>query len=183
MDIHQVELDTITPSQYSSMCMTLGRPLTARQEDALAPNNSNIDNTPAKQRQQQPVSVLEPLPGTLLPANWHLIYFPQRLQETELASDGYERDWQPPPPFERRVWAGGRLRWWPDNPLRVGDRVQQETRCSSVEAKHGKRGAMALVWTARLLKTIHGSAVQDERCLAYMPTGAATTVDPKVVER
>ncbi|RKP24983.1 HotDog domain-containing protein [Syncephalis pseudoplumigaleata] len=140
-----VELDTITASQYTSMCMTLDRPLPPR---------------PC------------PLPacGTPLPANWHLAYFPARLRESQLAADGYEPEWQPPPPFDRRVWASGRLKWWPANALRIGDRAQQETRCRSVNVKEGSVGTTVFVTTEQLVRNARGPVLTDERCLAYMST-------------
>jgi 3-methylfumaryl-CoA hydratase len=174
-----VEVDTITPTAFVSMSLTLGRPL----EESTA-EWPNLDaETP-------PITTLEPPIGTPLPPNWHLIYFPPRLTEAQLASDGYETKWQPPPPFNRRVWAGGRLRWWwPESALRVGDRVRQETRCTAVETKRSAYGDMALVWTEKLLQTERGLAVRDERCIAYLPelsheSGSARPIrNTKIIKR
>ncbi|KAI8052127.1 HotDog domain-containing protein [Syncephalis plumigaleata] len=152
MNKYTVELDTITASPYTSMCMTLNRPLSTRASS-----------------------------GTPLPLNWHLAYFPARLRESQLASDGYEPQWQPPPPFERRVWASGKLKWWPNNPLCIGDRAQQETRCLSVDVKQGNLGTTIFVTTEQTTKNVHGPTVTDERCLAYMSTEVDPIPKPKLV--
>ncbi|KAI9590936.1 hypothetical protein BDF19DRAFT_417852 [Syncephalis fuscata] len=179
----EIQLDTITPSQYTLMCMTLDRPISTRKEQLVAAVGTDTNNKLSALSANDFVDVLEPASGTPLPRNWHLAYFPQHLRETELASDGYESNWQPPPPFERRVWASGRMEWWPNNALCVGDRVQRETRCSSVKIKQSNQGTTAFVTIERLIKNANGPTVMDEQCIAYLPTGTASLVKPKHILR
>jgi 3-methylfumaryl-CoA hydratase len=51
----------------------------------------------------------------------------------------------PPVPLLRRIWAGGRLYWEAENPLRVGDRLQRESRIESVTHKAGRTGDLVFV--------------------------------------
>ncbi|KAI8643684.1 hypothetical protein BD408DRAFT_341918, partial [Parasitella parasitica] len=60
--------------------------------------------------------------GTILPPTWHLAYFPSRVPESKLASDGYEQDWSPPFPHLHRMWASGELSWNQRQPIKSRSR-------------------------------------------------------------
>ncbi|KAI9785889.1 MAG: hypothetical protein M1835_003213 [Candelina submexicana] len=47
----------------------------------------------------------------LLPPAYHLVYFPPAVPSCQLLPDGTDPLQAPGPPFVRRMWAGGRVRW------------------------------------------------------------------------
>ncbi|KAJ3167035.1 hypothetical protein HK101_011818 [Irineochytrium annulatum] len=106
--------------------------------------------------------------GQPLPPVWHLVLFPPRIPEGDLAPDGYDQDLAPPEPFRKRMWAGGSFEWIKGNELRIGQRVEQKLTVEKVEEKKGARGDMVLVWQKREVSNEKGLAVAERRCLAYM---------------
>ena len=109
-----------------------------------------------------------PTPGTVVPATYHHIYFPPRTLESDLAPDGFEKDFHPPEPFVERMWAGARLEFNPVNPLRVGDEANMVTRVNRIETKQGGRlGDSVLVWLDKDIHNAQGWAVHEQRCLVY----------------
>ncbi|KAL2809480.1 HotDog domain-containing protein [Aspergillus granulosus] len=52
-----------------------------------------------------------------LPAGHHLVYFPPQVTLSELLPDGTDTLHTPGSPFNRRLWAGGRVRFPATNPL------------------------------------------------------------------
>ena len=60
--------------------------------------------------------------STVLPPLWHWLYFLPQQRQSEIGPDGHPRrgGFLPPVPLPRRMWAGGRLCWLPENPLLVG---------------------------------------------------------------
>ena len=73
-------------------------------------------------------------------------FLPQHRQ-SEIGPDGHAKrgGFLPPVPLPRRMWAGGRLRWLPENPLVVGDAVQRISRIESVTHKAGRTGDLLFV--------------------------------------
>ncbi|KAF2963785.1 hypothetical protein GQX73_g9804 [Xylaria multiplex] len=57
------------------------------------------------------ISERPPPDGTAVPPGYHLVYFTPSGIEDELGADGTDARYNPPPPFTRRMWAGGRMRW------------------------------------------------------------------------
>ena len=80
---------------------------------------------------------------TVLPPLWHWLYFLPQQRQSEIGPDGHAKlgGFLPPVPLPRRMWAGGRLVWLPENPLRVGDAVQRISRIESVTHKAGRAAA------------------------------------------
>ncbi|KAL1747572.1 hypothetical protein HDZ31DRAFT_61194 [Schizophyllum fasciatum] len=62
-----------------------------------------------------------PQAGEPLPHGHHLTFFYPRSAEANLRPDGTDGSFCPPPPFVRRMWAGGSMSWDNAHPLRVGD--------------------------------------------------------------
>ncbi|KAG9294975.1 hypothetical protein G9A89_017769 [Geosiphon pyriformis] len=109
-----------------------------------------------------------PPEGTPVPPNYHLAYFPPRVYESQLADDGYVTTHSPPSPFLRRMWAGGELSFNNQNPLRVGQIVNMETRCRDIKLKNGSQGESVFVWVDRDLSNENGWSMRDTRCLVYI---------------
>ncbi|KAL9098693.1 MAG: hypothetical protein Q9163_005696 [Psora crenata] len=102
--------------------------------------------------------------GTPLPPGYHLAYFTPAVCTGELGLDGIDVSYSPSPPFTRRMWAGGRLRWEKDNPLRVGDEATEATRLVSAEAKVTRNGEeMIVVGIEKTFANARGRALVDRR--------------------
>jgi len=76
----------------------------------------------------------------------------------------------------RRMWAGGRLQWRPENPLRVGDAVQRISRIGSVTHKAGRTGDLLFVLVKHEVHNAVGLALTEEHDIVYR--AAAQPGDP-----
>ena len=119
-----------------------------------------------------------PLPRTALPPLWHWLYFLPMHPAGELGEDGHARrgGFLPPVPLPRRMWAGGRLRWNLDNPLRVGDALRRDSRIASVGGKSGRSGELVFVTVVHELHNAQGLALTEEHDIVYR--GAPQPGDP-----
>ncbi|KAI9304832.1 hypothetical protein BJ944DRAFT_146404, partial [Cunninghamella echinulata] len=107
--------------------------------------------------------------GTELPPGWHLAYFPPRCPESSLSKDGYEQDWKPPSPFDHRLWAGGQVRWHPNNRLRVGQKVSMHSQLRKVNYRPGgKRGDALFTWVDKTINNDDGWSVSESRCWVFV---------------
>ncbi|CRK26599.1 hypothetical protein BN1708_014593 [Verticillium longisporum] len=107
-------------NQLQKLSLTLGRRRLARDLD---------------------VSISAPPTGTPLPHGYHLVYFTPNGIEGELGADGTDKTFNAPAPFSRRMWAGGKMTWPArEQPIRVGDEVEERTRLLSATAKTSRRG-------------------------------------------
>ena len=108
-----------------------------------------------------------PAEGTELPPLAHWLYFlPQALQR-EIGADGHPRrgGFLPPVALPRRMWAGGRLA--NRHPIRVGDAVTRRSTIKSVDAKHGRSGALVFVTVLHEVLNAHGVAITEEHDIVY----------------
>lgn len=111
-----------------------------------------------------PVGRDTPVKGTPLPPGYHLVYFTPSAFESELGSDGSDRTFNPPPPFTRRMWAGGDMVWSRYNLLRVGDVVTETTRVVKADPKRMHDGTdMIVVGVEKTFKNENGTALVDRR--------------------
>ncbi|WP_371134146.1 MaoC family dehydratase N-terminal domain-containing protein [Polaromonas sp.] len=110
-----------------------------------------------------------PEAGTPLPPLWHWLYFVPQPRQSELGSDGHAKrgGFLPPVPLPRRMWAGGRLRWHPDNSLVVGDVVKRISRIESVTHKAGRTGDLLFVLVKHELHDAKGLALSEEHDIVY----------------
>lgn len=113
---------------------------------------------------------MQPVPkGTPIPPCWHHIYFPPRTREVDLASDGYETDYFPPPPYSQRMWVGASMHWNQSNVLAVDDEATMSTSLDDAQEKHGRMGLSAMVWIKKDISNEKGFSMQENRCLVYHP--------------
>ena len=111
-----------------------------------------------------------PLMGsTVLPPLWHWLYFLPKQRQSEIGPDGHPKrgGFLPPVPLPRRMWAGGRLRWLPENPLLVGDAVQRISRIDSVTHKAGRTGDLLFVVVKHEVQNAKGLALTEEHDIVY----------------
>ena len=123
-----------------------------------------------------------PIDGSVLPPLAHWLYFlPQALQR-EIGADGHPKrgGFLPPVPLPRRMWAGGRLAFV--HPIRVGEPVTRRSTITSVDAKHGRSGALVFVTVQHEIVNAQGVAVREEHDIVYRDApapGAAAPVPPQ----
>jgi 3-methylfumaryl-CoA hydratase len=72
-----------------------------------------------------------------------------------------------PPVLPRRMWAGGRLRWEPANPLCVGQQVQRRSSIRSVKHKAGRSGELLFVLVEHQYHNARGLALTEEHDIVY----------------
>jgi 3-methylfumaryl-CoA hydratase len=110
-----------------------------------------------------------PVPGTTLPPLWHWLYFLPQHRQSELGPDGHARrgGFLPPVPLPRRMWAGGRLQWLPENPLVVGDAVRRISSIESVTHKAGRTGDLLFVLVKHEVHNAKGLALSEEHDIVY----------------
>lgn len=113
----------------------------------------------------------DPLPvaGTPLPALWHWLYFLPHHRQSEIGEDGHAKrgGFLPPVPLPRRMWAGGRLKWEPDNPLKVGEAVERTSTIVSVTHKAGRSGELVFVLVRHEVRNVWGLALTEEHDIVY----------------
>ncbi|KAI9025184.1 hypothetical protein CLU79DRAFT_78749 [Phycomyces nitens] len=109
-----------------------------------------------------------PTPDTEIPPTWHHVYFPPRTPEDELALDGYETDFFPPPPFVQRMWAGATLSWNTENPLRIGQQATMSTTLDKAEYQQGRMGESVFVHLGKNISNDQGWSMKEERSLVYL---------------
>ena len=98
--------------------------------------------------------------GAALPPGWHWVYFNEAVPRSGLAPDGHETrgDFLPPVPLERRMWAGGRLRF--HRPLRLGEEAERVSTVERVTPKEGRSGSLVFVTVSH---RIQGPDVQNSK--------------------
>jgi 3-methylfumaryl-CoA hydratase len=118
-------------------------------------------------------------PGMVLPPLWHWLYFLPAYRQSELGADGHPRlgGFLPPVPLPRRMWAGGRLRWFQENPVMVGDAVRRVSRIESVRHKAGRTGDLLFVLVKHEVHNAKGLAITEEHDIVYR--AAAQPDDPQ----
>ncbi|KMW68145.1 hypothetical protein BDDG_12608 [Blastomyces dermatitidis ATCC 18188] len=101
--------DYLTPQQSHLLNLSLTGfvPTTATANNAQLPPTSATTTTSTL-----PSSALNPPP---MPAGHHLVYFPPQVPTSQLLPDGTDILHYPGPPFNRRMWAGGWVRWRSNN--------------------------------------------------------------------
>lgn len=106
--------------------------------------------------------------GAPLPFGWHWIYFHEPALRSALAEDGHERrgDFLPPIPLDRRMWAGGRLRF--RGPIEIGATIRRTSTVRSIELKEGRSGSLAFVTVEHVLSDSSGIVLEEEQDIVYL---------------
>lgn len=120
----------------------------------------------------------DPQTGTPLPFLWHWLFFLPHHRQSEIGPDGHAKrgGFLPPVPLPRRMWAGGRLSWQADNPLRVGDEVRRLSTIRSVTHKSGRTGDLLFVLVQHEVSNGRGLSLIEEHDIVYR--AAAQASDP-----
>ncbi|KAF2196649.1 hypothetical protein GQ43DRAFT_435831 [Delitschia confertaspora ATCC 74209] len=140
----------IDPNQVRLLSLTLGR-------DSLHKGSPSLSEE-------------VPRNGTPIPPGYHLAYFTPAILKDHLGPDGSDQTVNPLPPFTRRMWAGGELKWSknPEQLLRVGQEVEEVTTIVSAEPKKLKTGVeMILVGVEKQFNAPAGLALTDRRSWVF----------------
>jgi len=104
-----------------------------------------------------------------VPPLWHWTSFLDRSPTASLGPDGHPREGGliPDPPYPRRMFAGGRMRW--DAPLPIDTPIRRTASVGEVVHKEGARGPLAFV-TVELTFSVDGQTLAvEEQDLVYLP--------------
>lgn len=121
----------------------------------------------------EPVDLAE---GDLAPVGIHWCLSPDIAPMSGLGPDGHPArgGFLPPVPLPRRMWAGGRLRFY--GAFRVGERIRRDSTIRDVEAKSGRSGALCFVTVTHSYHGETGLVLSEEHDIVYreiVPTVAA----------
>ncbi|KLJ09462.1 hypothetical protein EMPG_15112 [Blastomyces silverae] len=113
--------DYLTPQQSHLLNLSLSGfvPTTATFNDAQPQPTTTTTPTTST----LPSSALNP---PLMPAGHHLVYFPPQVPTSQLLPDGTDTLHYPGPPFNRRMWAGGWVRWYNSNNNNNGNKGNKD---------------------------------------------------------
>lgn len=106
--------------------------------------------------------------GAVLPPLWHWAAFPPAAPMEDLGSDGHERlgRFLPDLGLERRMWAGGALRF--HAPVHVGEALTRRSEIISIEHKEAGTGPMEVVKVRHAIAGAEGLAIEEEQTLVYL---------------
>ena len=109
----------------------------------------------------------EPETGDPVPPGGHWLYFLPRTRQSDLDQNGHAKKggFLPPVPFERRMWAGGRIRFLKS--LRVGDAIRRQSEILDVALKDGKSGPLVFVVVRHRVSGPGGLAIEEEHDIVY----------------
>ena len=100
-----------------------------------------------------------------LPPLWHWLFFHAVTNSAELGDDGHpaKGGFLPPVSLPRRMWAGGRLRFFA--PMRVGATIRKQSRITQVTQKRGKSGELCFVTVLHSFSSVDGmsGAIANDR--------------------
>ena len=107
--------------------------------------------------------------GAPMPPLWHWAAFPDFVPIAGIAADGHPKrgGFLPPLPFDRRMWAGGRLAF--RGRITIGERITRRSEILSVEFKSGSTGDMAFVRVGHDLSGEGGGTIREEQDIVYLP--------------
>lgn len=104
-----------------------------------------------------------------VPPLWHWTSFLDRSATATLGLDGHPRGGGliSDPPYPRRMFAGGRMRW--DTPLPLDTPIRRTASVGEVVHKEGGRGPLAFV-TVEMTYSVDGQRLAvEEQDLVYLP--------------
>ncbi len=109
----------------------------------------------------------EPAPGDPVPPGGHWLYFLPRTRQSDLDENGHAKKggFLPPVPLERRMWAGGRIRF--PGRLCIGDDITRHSEIADVTAKDGKSGRLVFVLVRHRVSGPGGVAIEEEHDIVY----------------
>lgn len=121
-----------------------------------------------------------------LPHLWHWILFRPTAPQSRLGEDGHplNGDFLPDLGLPRRMWAGGRLRFF--SSIRIGSAVERESTVIAVDEKNGRSGKLGFVTVQHKLTSEGQTVIEEEQDIVFreqakpgapapQPSAASTT--------
>ncbi|MBO6827639.1 MAG: MaoC family dehydratase N-terminal domain-containing protein [Sneathiella sp.] len=104
---------------------------------------------------------------TFVPPGVHWMYFLPTTKQSDLAIDGhsYKGGFLPPVDLPRRMWAGGRIRFF--RPLQSGDCVDKTSTVTSVTEKEGRTGKLVFVTVDHKISDADGVYIEEETDIVF----------------
>jgi 3-methylfumaryl-CoA hydratase len=120
-----------------------------------------------------------PAPGEAAPLGIHWLLAPERAPQGELGPDGHPRRGRflPPIALPRRMWAASTLELLA--PLRVGDRVERQSRIAAVSEKTGRSGPLAFVEVDHRIVVAGEVCLRERQTIVYRGAAAAAPADAR----
>ncbi|WP_246084938.1 MULTISPECIES: acyl-CoA dehydrogenase [Pseudomonas] len=105
--------------------------------------------------------------GASVPALWHWLYFLPIARQSAISSDGHPQrgGFLPPVSLPRRMWAGGRLRFY--DALPVDAEVERLSTILDVSHKSGRSGDLVFVKVRHELSHAGDVLVREEQDIVY----------------
>lgn len=118
------------------------------------------------------------LDAGVLPPLWHWMAFQPETPMSGLGPDGHARrgGFLPPVPLERRMWAGGRLRFHADPP--IGQGLERRSEILSVTEKSGGAGRLVFVTVLHSITAAGALLVEEEQDIVYLAAPETFTPPP-----
>lgn len=115
-----------------------------------------------------------PETGAPLPEGWHWAFFREVAPARELGPDGHpvRGGFLPPVALERRMWAGGRLRF--QAPLPVGATVRRHSTIQDVTLKESAGGPMVFVTVTHTIIVAGETVIQEAHDIVYLGSDRAS---------
>jgi 3-methylfumaryl-CoA hydratase len=129
------------------------------------------DRISARQARQMAATLgveIAAVDGAMLPPLWHWMGWTPETPMSGLGPDGHPArgGFLPPVPLERRMWAGGRLRF--HAPLVIGERIERRSEILKVAEKTGSTGQMVFVTVRHDVVGAAGPAISEEQDIVYV---------------
>ena len=122
----------------------------------------------------------QPAKGTPVPPLGHWLYFLPQAPQSQIGPDGHPKrgGFLPPVPLERRMWAGGRLRF--HAPLTIGEEMFRRSEITKVSEKTGSTGRMVFVTVRHDVHGAAGLAIEEEQDIVFIAMPDRFTPPPPV---
>jgi 3-methylfumaryl-CoA hydratase len=135
------------------------------------------DTISARQVRQLAATLERPAPAAALPPLWHWIGWQYETPHSGLGPDGHTKrgGFLPPVPLERRMWAGGRLRF--EGQLTQDEPLIRRSEILKVSEKTGATGQMVFVTVGHSI-TGKAGRVEEEQDIVYVALPTRYTPPP-----
>ena len=97
--------------------------------------------------------------------------------------DGYESEWIPPYPFNKRMWSGAKMHFQIGNPLRIGQSVTEDTKMESIDIKETARGTAIFTTLCKLIGNDYGECLREYRRIVYMKDTPDQNQQQRIIRR
>jgi 3-methylfumaryl-CoA hydratase len=136
-------------------------------QDWVGRTETATDAISPRQVRQLAATLERPIPSDALPPLWHWIGWQYETPTSGLGPDGHTKrgGFLPPVPLERRMWAGGRLRF--EGRLMIDEALTRRSEILNVSEKTGAAGQMVFVTVGHTI-TGRAGVVHEETDIVFV---------------